>query len=105
MKDVKKWFSLGGSRKLEEQVKYNIAMACEGGLNTYYDNNNEDVMTKQDWREYIYNTLQMYFETDWGTDMGADAAKHLHFYGKKRTLELIDYFLDNYESVQEYIAK
>ena len=89
MKNVEKWFSLGESRKLEDQVKYNIAMACEGGLNGYYDDNNDDKMTKQDWREYIYNTMQTCFETDWGTEMGEDAAKHLHFYGKKNTKTFI----------------
>lgn len=105
MKNVVKWFGLEESRKLEDQVKYNIAMACEGGLNTYYDGNNEEPMTKQEWREYIYSTMQMCFETAWGTDMGEDASKHLRFYGKQNTFNLIDEFLENYDSVQEYIAK
>ena len=105
MKNVEKWFGLGESRKLEEQVKYNIAMACEGGLNTYYDGNNDEKMTRQEWREYIYNTLQMCLESEYCADLSENASNHLRFYGKANTLKLIDEFLYNYEDVQEYIAQ
>lgn len=104
MKNVVKWFALDESRKLEDQVKYNIAMACEGLLNGFYDDNaGEEPYTRKQWIEYIYDTMQTCFETAWGSDLGEDAAKHLHFYGKANTIKLIEHFLDNYESVKPYI--
>ena len=96
------WHSLYNSKTLEDQVKFNIACACEGYLNGCMDCGYE-AMTKKDWSDYIYAIMQDTFETAYGTDIGRDAAKHLHFYGKKKTLALIDYYLDNYADVQDYI--
>ncbi len=105
MKNVQKWFALDESRKLEDQVKYNIAMACEGILNGFYDGGTveEESYTRQQWIKYIYDTMQTCFETAWGSDMGEDAAKHLHFYGKANTIRLIEFFLDNYDCVKPFI--
>ena len=103
MKNEVRWFRYDESKKLEEQVKYNIAMACEGLLNSYYDGYAEEVHTKDWWINYIYSTMQECFETAWGSEYGKDAAKHLHFYGKEKTINLIEYYLDNYDDVKEYI--
>ncbi len=97
------WFNLENSKELENQVKYNIACACEGYLNGCHDCGYEK-MTKDEWREYILFIMNDTFETGSGTDLGMSAAKHLRFYGKANTVKLINYYLDNYDDVQEFIA-
>lgn len=99
---MENWNLLYSSKKLEEQVKFNIASACEGYLNGCRDCDYPS-MSKQEWVEYIYSVMQDTFETEWGCKVGKDAAKHLHFYGKKKTMSLIEYYLENYEDVQKYI--
>lgn len=96
------WHSLYDSTLLENQVKYNIACACEGYINGCVDCD-YPALSKEEWRNYIYDVMQDTFETKYGTDMGTDAARHLRFYGKKKTYALIDWYLDNYPDVKPYI--
>jgi len=104
---VENWFMLHDSRKLEEQVKYNIALALEGWLNGAYDEQQGyEPMTVEQTIKYIYDTLQMYFQAGDGvTYIGKDASKHLHFYGKENTMKLIRQFVDEYENAQPYILR
>ena len=97
------WHNMNSSGGcLENQVKYNIVQACESYLNGCYDCGYES-MTKQEWADYIYKSIQECFETNTGCFMGKDAAQHLHFYGKANTYKLINYYLDNYDDVKPYI--
>ena len=102
MKDVKNWGTAYEAKTLEDKVKFNIAQQCEGYLNGCRDCGYEP-MTKQEWTEYIYKGMQDEFETEDGCYIGKQAGRQLHFYGKQKTIALIEEYLTKYEDVQEYI--
>lgn len=102
MENVNKWGYATNLKTLEDKVKFNIASQCEGYLNGCHDCGYEP-MTKKEWSEYIYKGMQDEFEVEDGCYTGKQAGRQLHFFGKKKTLELIDVYLDNYEGVQEFI--
>ena len=95
------WFEYEDSNKLEEQVKYFIASEIEAGLNVYYDEPNTEPMTKDEWKEYVWNTIELLK----GMSMNGNEYTHLKFYGKNKIMNLIDTYLDNYEDVQKYIKR
>lgn len=96
--NVEKWFEYEESNKLENQVKYYIAITVEGYLNGCYDDNYES-MTKEDWKDYIWNCI----EYDKGVYINGNESSHLYFYGKEKTMKLIETYLNNYPDVQNYI--
>lgn len=106
MEDVRDWFGLGESRKLEHQVKYNIASSCEMYVNCHYDNGaGATMLTRSQLIDYIYGYLQRDFTFNGTTTMNLNGQTHLNFYGKENTMKLIEQFIDNYEDVQEFIRR
>lgn len=97
--NVEKWFDYEDSQKIEEQVKFFIASEIEAGLNCYYDESNTEPMTKQEWKEYVWNTIELLK----GKKMNGNEYTHLKFYGKDNVMRLIDIYLDNYADIQYYI--
>lgn len=100
------WFKYDGSSILEEQVKYNIAVSCEGFINSCYDLGEDSGWygaTKEFWTKGIYQNLQEEYNVGGTTYMLNGEGSHLRFYGKKNTLKLIDEYLENYDDVKEFI--
>lgn len=104
MTDVKNWCVAYDAESLEDKVKFNIASQCEGYLNGCRDCGYEP-LTKEEWKNYIYNGMQDEFETSDGCYVGKQAGRQLHFYGKKNTMKLIEEYLEKYEDIQDYITK
>lgn len=96
--NVNEWFRLRESNKLEEQAKGFIADTVEGYLNGCYDCGYEP-MTRESWEQYVWQTIeyekQMYINDQ--------ETNHLKFLGKKKFMELVNFYLDNYEDVKPYI--
>ncbi len=99
--NVEKWFEYEDSTRLDEQVKYFIASEVEAGLNCYYDNNNEKPMTKEEWKDYVWNAIKLLKDMR----VNGNEFNHLKFYSKEKFLSLVDIYLDNYEDVKPYIAR
>jgi hypothetical protein len=92
---VLSWFDLDEEREnsLESIVKYNIAMTVEGWLNGARDDNYEP-KTVDEMINYTYAVLQ--------DEM---SRRHLHFHGKKTTMDLIRKFVTEYKDLQLYIKR
>lgn len=98
--NVEKWFDYEDSTRIEEQVKFFIASEVEAGLNCYYDGNNDKPMTKDEWKDYVWASIELLKNTM----VNGNEFNHLKFYGKENFLKLVDIYLENYEDVKKYIA-
>ena len=105
MENVRAWFDLGDSRKLEEQIKYNIAVNCESFLNSIYDLGDASSWKNaslQEWEDGIYLETARAWSMFGKTYLQEN---HLRFYGEKGTRELIRKFLANYEDFKKATGK
>ena len=104
------WFNYENKNRmtLEEQVKFNIASVCESFVNSCYDLGDKsgwNKASKEFWANGIYDTMQTEFNVGNGISyMGDNASKHLRFYGKEKTIKLINEYLENYNDVREFIG-
>ena len=99
--NVEKWIEYEESTRLEEQVKFFIASEIEAGLNCYYDNTTEEPMTKEDWKNYVWNSIELLK----GMEINGNEYTHLRFFSKEKMFKLIDEYLENYQDIQKYIKK
>jgi hypothetical protein len=100
MTNVSKWIWMDGSRKIENQVKYAIACEAEGYLNGINDAGYEP-MTREGWINYVKVGLGMMAKDN--IRINGEEYKHLNFYGKAKTIALIETYIDNYEAIKPYI--
>lgn len=99
VQDVSNWFKYAESRKLEEQVKYNIASTVEQYLNNHYNDENAYKATKEELLNRVYEQLTTTFNSG-GHILSSN---QLRYFGKDNIVELIKLYIDNYEDLQEFI--
>ena len=101
VQDVSNWFEYDESNKLEEQVKYNIAVSVEEYLNGHYDDEDAYKATKAELIDRVYEQITTTFTLGGITRM----SNQLRYFGKKNIIELIQIYLSNYSSVQNFIQR
>lgn len=101
VQDVSNWFEYDESNKLEEQVKYNIAISVEEYLNGHYDDEDAYKATKAELLDRVYEQITTTFTSGgWSRE-----SNQLRYFGKKNIIELIQIYLSNYTSVQNFIQR
>lgn len=101
VQDVSNWFNYDESSKLEEQVKYNIAVSVEAYLNGHYDDESAYKATKAELLDRVYKQVTTTFALAGTTRM----SNQLRYFGKKNIIELIELYLSNYSDVQDFIQR
>ena len=88
--------------KLERQAQNYIEDTVEGYLNGIRDCGYE-AMTRQDWLEYVIDSLNMDIEEN--MMVNGEEYRHLRFFGKKRFTEMAMGYIDTYADIQPYIKE
>lgn len=95
------WFKFDESTKLEEQVKYNIAVNVEAYCNVHYDNHGTDKLTVEELTDYVY--AEVYANYNVAGKSWQD--NRLRYYGKNAIMQLVKEYIENYSDVQDFIKR
>lgn len=102
--NVSRWTYYEDSRELEKKIKYNIAVATEGFVNSIYDLGEASgwvTASDEEWAQAVYD--EVIIGVNFGGSYNPDNS--LRFFGKNKIMNLIHYYLDNYSDRLEAIAK
>ena len=101
--DVSNWFDFYKSKKLEEQVKYNIASVVEEYCNIHYDNGEyAEKETIDQLIDRVYNEVTVYYRDGEGRGFSDN---RLRYFGKANIIELAKIYITNYSDVQSFIQR
>lgn len=95
------WFKHDHSSKLEEQVKYNIAVVVEEYCNVHYDNDDALKATEEQLVDRVYGEVSTSFR-----EAGSCISdSRLRYFGKENIIKLTKAYLANYPDVQDFIDR